>query len=410
MIETIEFKNYKKRNDIYGTAMYPAVMVGPVQKVVLKEVLKEKKSARIIDPFHGSGTALYEAFEINANFELYGIDINPLANIITKSKLQGVDNNIEKDINFVKNLIEEKNLSYSLVTFHNIEKWFRKDVIQDLSKIKHAIQQVSSYNNRIYFWVMFSNIVRKYSNTRSSTYKLHIKQPEKIISMKNNALADFIQLIEKNHVHYSKSSHHFTLLKGDTLKLLNNYEPNYFDILITSPPYGDNATTVTYGQFSILILYWIDNKDLELEGWEYDNFSKIDRESLGGYDKHNNKAIYDSYIITLLMGINDERKKKKVKTFFSDYFSFLDLAVNVTKNYIVMTLGNRTVDGVNIELVDFTKKYLNDRGMQLTYEGKRNIYSKRTPKILSIKNGVAVHSMNEEHIVIFKKHKRNTLL
>ena len=29
------------------------------------------------------------------------------------------------------------------------------------------------------------------------------------------------------------------------------------DLICTSPPYGDNHTTVTYGQFSILPLLWI---------------------------------------------------------------------------------------------------------------------------------------------------------
>lgn len=100
---------------------------------------------------------------------------------------------------------------------------------------------------------------------------------------------------------------------------------------------GDNATTVTYGQF--LILHWIDK----------------------------------GYIADLIYKINDIGKRKKVKIFFDDYFLFLDKAYKVTKEYIIMTLGNRTVNGVNIVLVDFTKNYLKDYGMTVTYEGKRNI-------------------------------------
>ena len=55
--------------------------------------------------------------------------------------------------------------------------------------------------------------------------------------------------------------------------------------------------SVTYGQFSILILYWINQFDLELDGWEFDNFSKIDRESLGGYGKDNKQEKYNHYIV-----------------------------------------------------------------------------------------------------------------
>ncbi len=403
MIDTIEFDNYKKKNDIYGTAMYPAVMVGPVQKLLLQEVLKGKHSARIMDPFHGSGTALYEAFEINPKYELYGIDINPLANLITKAKLQGVDANIINDIEIIKMHIFNKETSYSIVSFTNINKWFRKDVIEDLSKIKYSIEQISSQKNRVFFWVMMSNIIRKYSNTRSSTYKLHIKKQEQILAIKNNVLSDFINLIEKNYVFYLKASKNYHLIKGDTLKELKLFKDNYFDILITSPPYGDNATTVTYGQFSILILYWINQFDLELDGWEFDNFSKIDRESLGGYGKDNKQEKYNHYIVELMNSIKAEDKKRKVEVFFDDYFSFLDIAYKVTKSFIIMTLGNRTVNGVNIELVDYTKQYLCDLNMELVYEGKRNIYSKRTPKVISLKNGEPIYSMNEEYVIILKK-------
>lgn len=403
MIDTIEFDSYKKKNDIYGTAMYPAVMVGPVQKILLNDVLNGRATAKIIDPFHGSGTALYEAFEINPEFELYGIDINPLANLITKAKLQGVDFNIEDDIAMVKQYLDDADLDYPLVDFTNISKWFRNDIIRDLSKIKYTIGQINSFKNRIFFWVMMSNVIRKYSNTRSSTYKLHVKKQDKIDSMKNNVLSDFIELTSKNYAFYLKSSQHFTLTKGDTLKELDTYGENFFDVLITSPPYGDNATTVTYGQFSILILYWIDQRDLEIDGWEFENFSKIDRESLGGYNKNNGNEKYSSYITDLISKIQDSDKKKKVEVFFDDYFLFLDKAYKVTKDYIIMTLGNRTVNGINIELVDFTKNYLMDFGMTLTYEGKRNIYSKRTPKVISNNDGKPIYSMNEEYVVIFKK-------
>ena len=53
MLDAIEFSKYTKKEDIYGTVMYPAVMVGPVQKLLITQVLENKTEARIIDPFHG---------------------------------------------------------------------------------------------------------------------------------------------------------------------------------------------------------------------------------------------------------------------------------------------------------------------------------------------------------------------
>ena len=50
-----------------------------------------------------------------------------------------------------------------------------------------------------------------------------------------------------------------------------------FDLMITSPPYGDSRTTVAYGQFSRLSLQWLD-----LEEYDY-VASKIEKEKLDKY-------------------------------------------------------------------------------------------------------------------------------
>lgn len=51
------------------------------------------------------------------------------------------------------------------------------------------------------------------------------------------------------------------LILGDAKdKLPKKYK---FDVILTSPPYGDNHTTVTYGQYSYLPLSWIDLKDID---------------------------------------------------------------------------------------------------------------------------------------------------
>lgn len=38
--------------------------------------------------------------------------------------------------------------------------------------------------------------------------------------------------------------------------------PRQADVLMTSPPYGDNKTTVPYGQHSYLPLQWIAHEDI----------------------------------------------------------------------------------------------------------------------------------------------------
>lgn len=402
MIGDISYKNYKKKSDIHGAVLYPAVMVAPVQKDILKSLINKNSTKSVFDPFHGSGTALFEALEIDEKIKLVGCDINPLANMITKVKLQGVSNNIDRDIIKIKLILEEKELDENF-SFHNIDKWFREDIAQELRKIRTAIMRIEDKKNRLYFWCMLCDIVRKYSNTRSSTYKLHIKSPDMIKNIKNNVIKDYILSIENNLEKFKNRSSDFALYKCDVLKKIDLINDNTFDISITSPPYGENATTVTYGQFSILALYWIDKKDLELEGWELDNYNIIDSRSLGGSFNNIMLNDFENSLVEKYLNKISAPKKKKVIRFFSDYFIFLRELCRVTKKYIVLTLGNRTVDGIKINLTEISMRFLENNGFVNIELIERTIPNKRIPKIIYKKDNKIINSMNFEYIIIHKK-------
>ncbi|HAZ38102.1 MAG TPA: modification methylase [Clostridiaceae bacterium] len=404
MLGNIAYADYKKKSDIHGTVLYPAVMIAPIQKDILNDLISKREITSIFDPFHGSGTSLYEGLEVSDKIWLFGCDINPLANLITKVKLQGVAPSIYEDIEVLKINIRdiEINDKYS---FPNIDKWFREDISADLQRIRSSIMLIENKQNRLYFWYMLCDIIRKYSNTRSSTYKLHIKKSDAIDRMVNNVISEFISSVEQNVNKFRKSSKKFKLWKCDILQKIREIDNDAFDISITSPPYGDNATTVPYGQFSMLPLYWIDKHDLELEGWELDNYSKIDSKSLGGSSK---KIIINEFEYELirpyLSKISDAKKGKVIK-YFNDYFVFLRELCRVTRVYIVMTLGNRTVDRVNIDLTDISKRFLEVHNFTNIQTVKREIPKKRIPRTTSKVYNKPVNSMNYEYIIIYRKNK-----
>ncbi len=399
MSTDISFSQYRK-NDIHGVSLYPATMIAPVQHKIMASLFAEDNISSVYDPYHGSGTALFEAAKLDQSCNIIGCDINPLAHLITYSKLKGVTKKIKDDIQSLSFLIEQSpNYDFE---FHNINKWFRADIISSLKKIRWAITQISSKRNRAFFWIVFANIIRKYSNSRSSTYKLHIKDIVDINRLQNNVIRDFQNQVEKNYPKFTLRVRNVTLLKGDVLKISRKLRDRSMDLTITSPPYGDNGTTVPYGQFSSLALFWIDSKDLNLEGWELDNYSKIDRMSLGGQPKNILSQFGNSLIEPYLSKISKE-KQNKVINFFADYFISLDDICRVTDKYIVMTLGNRTVDRININLTDITSKYLESNGFMLIDTLTRDIPIKRTPKLTSKVRNEAVSSMNEEFVIIHSR-------
>ena len=76
-----DFKEAKKEH-IHGICSYPATMVPEMQAEVLR-IIKEINPGinSILDPFMGSGTVLVEGM-LN-NLDVYGIDINPLAYLLS---------------------------------------------------------------------------------------------------------------------------------------------------------------------------------------------------------------------------------------------------------------------------------------------------------------------------------------
>ena len=401
MINNIAYKDYRKKDDIHGTIVYPAPMIAPVQKSILEELIDKDKGQTIFDPFHGSGTALYESLQLSDQIKVVGCDINPLANLITRVKLDGIEeNSIESDI---KNL--EREIQYGSkdgkFSFPRMEKWFRQDVIDDLKILRSAIQKSYNVKNRRYFWYNMAGIVRKYCNSRTSTYKLHIKDEVSIERLQNQVIKDFLSAVTKNKMYFTCHANDYELYKMDVLELLKSTHSNLYDITITSPPYGDNKTTVPYGEYSMLPIYWIDAQDLELEGWELENYSIIDIKSMGGHGLQEYKfSEKETNLLKPYLSKITDRKKEKVLNFFGEYFSFLREICRVTNKYIVMTLGNRKVDGIKINLTEITIKMLETHGFRNFQVLQREIPKKRTPKRTSRVNNQAVTSMTYEYVII----------
>lgn len=399
------YLNYNRKSDIHGTVLYPAPMIAPLQFDVLNSIVSGD-NLNILDPFHGSGISIFEAATINKSFNIYGFDINPFANLITKSKFYGVSEKINDDIFLLKSYLFDDSLEFPIHYFDNINKWFKDNIIISLSRIRHSISLIDSYENRLYFWSMFSNVVRRFSNTRSSTYKLHIRPEEQIENIKDNVIDYYLNIIETNvHFYTDTPKNNFIIKKTDSLEEMKNYHDGYFDIIITSPPYGDNGTTVPYGQFSSLALFWIDSNDLELEGWELNNYSIIDSNSMGGKSIHDVSFNSDQLVILnkYLVNIECPNKKIKVEKFMFDYFIFLDEIDRLSNKYIILTLGNRTVDNVKIDLTDISKTYLELKNFKCNDVIERELQNKRIPKRTSNVNSKTVSSINKEYLLIMEK-------
>lgn len=402
-----DFKGTTK-SGIHNIGKYPATMVPDMQYQLLSIISKHlnNKNINLLDPFCGSGTTLVIAQELRINS--VGIDINPYATLLSFVKTHKYDRTDVCDaISTIKsNLKQESN--FLIYDFYNIKKWFRDDIIKSLSQIRHCILLERSQDIRKFFWICLSEVIFKFSNDRTSTFKLHALPKEKIDLIEDKCIEYFIKIINDNseHLNYSNTTSS-NIIYGDSSSIINNKLKGEFDIICTSPPYGDNPTTVTYGQASILFLKWIDSKDLLCEPDILSNYSKIDYLSLGG-NKNNNNKLPDISIIHEYIDKLSENKKNKVIRFLSDYYKSLyelDKALSVD-GYIIFTVGNRKVDGIEQPFDKITENIFKSLGLRKVDLFKRNILFKKMPKKISkIKNMGSVESMSEETVIIYKKEK-----
>jgi site-specific DNA-methyltransferase (cytosine-N4-specific) len=440
-----DFRGNGSRDYVHNLYPYPAMMVPQMIRKLLKVLLEEKgdEIETLLDPFCGSGTVLIEGMLEGKN--VIGIDINPLSILISKVKTQPLNTNILeiKIDNLNKNIAinQEKNYKKGdLTNFSGIRKWFKEEIIKDLERIKRAIQVEDNILYRRFFWVAFCETVYKVSNSRSSTYKLHIKNEKDIKKFSKNAINEFNKIIKNNYNkmnEFLNELEHKNLLKyneNEELEYIKNIniiyddirnaiqsekiKKNSVDLMITSPPYGDNHTTITYGQYSILPLRWMDEKDIlgkPLDNKILATQVEIDNRSLGG--KHNKNELkkyaylYDkSETLENTIEIIKEKdpdKIYKILSFYDDFYESLEEILKPLKenSYQIWVVGNRRVAKEPIYLEKILNEFLSTKNIEQLINLNRTIPHKRIP----IKNapkgqkGNTRKTINKENIIIFSK-------
>jgi len=420
--KTLDGEGADRSENLHRLFMYPAMMVPATQYAVIQVVADTlPQGAWAMDPFMGSGTSLMSCMEFG--FNVYGQDINPFAVMLTQAKVERYDIVQLKEVcQKVISQISQDASDAVDVSFTNIDKWFNKDVQTALSKIRRAIQSVEQQPIRRFLWVIMSEVIRTGSNDRTSTFKLHRRSEEDIEKRNVNVTKEFSTLvvrgIEDIEVYWSKVSsenqgRHIDLEVEKDIRWGNTKDDVLskvkFDILVSSPPYGDNHTTVTYGQTSYLPLQWIDPRDLSCPFDYVKTTQEIDRQSLGG--KINRKELLAT--IEMVYGrtptlrfffenVPDEERNKYYKTlsFISDFDASLDKIVASMKDdaFYIWTIGNRFVGGREIPNDQILVELMESRGIMLFERAERQILNKKQAR----KNSCS-QTMEKEHILIFRK-------
>jgi site-specific DNA-methyltransferase (cytosine-N4-specific) len=179
-------------------------------------------------------------------------------------------------------------------------------------------------------------------------------------------------------------------------------------MVMTSPPYGDNQTTIPYGQYSYLPLHWMAIQDIDpnIDERLIKNINSIDSASLGGSLKaasEKTEYLCDKYVsakkfIGKLKG--EENGVKRFSSFFYDLdHSIAVLSEKTVENGVhAWTVGNRRICKKEVPMDKLITEMLADKKINTMACVPRKISQKK----MAHKNSIS-KTMENEMIVLARK-------
>lgn len=391
---------FHTRPNLHGLLRYPAMMVPRMQGDIIDVIRAHRPGpCRVLDPFVGSGTVMTEALVRDLNFT--GIDINPLAALVCEAKAAidaGAD--VEGAAQTVLAALRQDVFETIDIEFPGRTKWFDYASAVRFSALRRAIMEVEAIGERKVMWTIFAETVRLCSNSRTSTYKLHIRKSDDRVSAER-VLETFeahlrqalIRVREYRNLLGERSGVRpsVQIICDDARKARLNWPNSDHQVLVTSPPYGDNQTTIPYGQFSYLAMRWIPQDDLPttIATELIANTHALDTASLGGAVRGVEEK--ESVVRSASRSFDDfvdeaertdrRRSIRKVTSFIADLSEALThlRSVSTSTAHWVLTTGNRTAAGLTVPLDAICKDLVTKLGGKPIADLRRELPTKRMP-------------------------------
>jgi hypothetical protein len=400
------------------------MMVAEMQRRLISLILQLQPNVKTLaDPFAGAGTVLLEA--MFRGLDVHAYDVNPLAVLLCKSKTVLCKPREIRDAAYEVILKATRDRRTRIeARFDGLEKWFSKTATMELSALRRAIRHIRSVDVRRFLWVALAETVRQTSRSRTSTYKLHIRPSDERNKVRK-PFDKFAEVVRNNidlHRRTREKLKRMRLLQGNryshrthiAIRDARQLFRRRFDMIVTSPPYGDNQTTVPYGQNSYLPLQWIDFKDIDVRASEtcLRTTYEIDNRSLGGrplkgQTRRTTEEILNASpsLARVIRNIPKEPldRRRRILTFAQDIDTSLkSIAAAANSNaYLIFTVGSRRVANKRIPLNSIVAELFSIYGVKQILSITRKIPTKR----MATRNSVA-STIRKEQIAIFRKSNR----
>ena len=374
--------------------MHPALADSLLQRFA-------KTNDIVFDPFCGSGTVLL-ASSMQGHHSI-GYDINPLALLIAKAKTDSyepcqLDREIEQ---FRKDVLRTR--ACDVPEIRNLDYWYPRSVIRELGRIRHTLLS-REFKYDSFLTACFAYSCRRSSLTNHQEFK-RIRDKTRSTKAPESAIKNLFD-------HITAIKPEFLKTESDrpccSINLKNTETPTdrslSYDMVLTSPPYGDHSTTVAYGQYSSFGNEWT----YELNPFNTVNY-QVDKEGLGRHKEVTLDVTDYTFLnktIERISQIREDRARDVVNYFDGYYKALQNIVTQLAQGGILcFVVGNRTVAGTQIPLDQITAEMCESLGLVFVEIRSREISNKVMPLRNSPSNiaGRHSHTMTQEHVVTFQK-------
>jgi len=372
---------------------------------------------QVLDPFCGSGRLLMAAAARGA--ECVGFDINPLACLLTEAKSARVcATSIAEITAEASRRPVAKGKAQPIILRGNRQvAWYSDQVAVELQQILRWINSLGlGGSERLVVAAALSAAARDSSWCRKNGWKLHRLSVNARESHRRSAWTSFVTRLQY-YVNNAESiplkgtvgvtNRSITALATGGEILINDAQ---YDLILTSPPYGDSKTTVQYGAASALCLDVV-SRISGLESF-YADGSNIDSKCLGSRrrDLEHREIDFRKY----WPGDRENEAHGRVQLFLDDFAIGCEAMDRLLKpgGVAILIVGRRCAGGLRLDLDRFAIDKFGQQGIKIVASDTRSLVTKRLPKQINRyarsrsddrrKLGT-IQTMSEEIVLTFRK-------
>lgn len=398
------FSDAKRSDTAYithGYHRYPAKFIPQLARRVIDE--HTNVGDTVLDPFSGCGTTLVES--VVSGRSSYGFDINPIAVMISRAKIQYLDpQKIMKSYVHIENSFS-KSLE-SLPTSERISYWFRDKEIEELSRLLNSIQCLQEEELRLFNLCCFSNILKNCSIWNQKSNKPSRDFEKKIPDVRMTFARHFRSMMKGNEAFWTmmkdkKFSNVYSAIvecKDSRCLPLSNKS---VDLVVTSPPY---VTSYEYADLHQLSMLWLEDlQDLKQFRSKFIGSASLNSSS-GVVDCSKDRLNSETsrYICNQL----NERGSKKyfeVKRYFEDMYKIWEEVYRVMKprGRVAIVVGNTRFQDVEINNAKVFVEQLQALNFDVIELIQRRIPSKILPSIRDKNTGRFAKALAPNNVLVY---------